>query len=98
MGVCVKKAKPCAALPRDVDLLSGEGDLRGEVTVGCTFPEGSPICLNAVARGTLLHPPLDGWGFGSYARAKLANVLFARGLPHFFGLAAASVHPGEMVC
>ena len=85
-------------MPRDVDLLSGEGDLRGEVTVGCTFPEGSPICLNAVARGTLLHPPLDGWGFGSYARAKLANVLFARGLPHFFGLAAASVHPGEMVC
>ena len=55
----------------------GEGDLRGEHTVGC----GMPLCFG-------------GQGGGAYARAKLANVLWAREMPRRLGVLASSVHPG----
>jgi len=82
----------------------GEGDLRGEHTVGCTA-EGSPLCMPpfpvplvgpaSVITGdayTCTH------GWGSYARAKLANVLYARELPRRYkGLRAVSMHPGMVL-
>ena len=60
---------------------AGEGDLRGEKTVGCAM--AFPFCLPPVRIEGLRRPsPLafGVYGFGGYTRAKLANVLYARRL------------------
>ena len=86
-------------------------DLSGQVTTGCALPAfglvdgggfGTPFCFPRRARGmvpgvaSFLVP--EGWTFGAYPRAKLANVLFAREVQRR-GLAARStaVMPG-IVC
>jgi NAD(P)-dependent dehydrogenase (short-subunit alcohol dehydrogenase family) len=80
---------------------TGEGDLRGELTRGCPGV-GQPVCMQLqysddTATGTSLSQefPTKYIGGGSYCRAKLANVLYARHLPVVHeGWRAASVHPG----
>lgn len=78
----------------------GEGDLRGELTVGCTS-EGAPLCFPAPTTADGPDSAITGdWytrrlRWGAYPRAKLANVLYARELPRRYkGLRAVSVHPG----
>lgn len=79
---------------------TGEGDLRGELTSGCA--EGQPVCTqlqysNCTGSGVSLSQevPTSYVGGGAYARAKLANILYARQLPVVHdGWRAASVHPG----
>jgi NAD(P)-dependent dehydrogenase (short-subunit alcohol dehydrogenase family) len=75
---------------------SGEGDLRGEHTVGCVTP--FPFCLPPTPGGAahsfrLAPTPFN---FGAYTRAKLANVLFARELARKHGLHSSAVHPGTV--
>jgi NAD(P)-dependent dehydrogenase (short-subunit alcohol dehydrogenase family) len=71
-------------------LVNSVPDLSGQDTRGCALPSlglvpggfGTPLCIPRRAKGavpgvrSLLVP--TGWTFGAYARAKLANVLFAR--------------------
>jgi NAD(P)-dependent dehydrogenase (short-subunit alcohol dehydrogenase family) len=85
------------ALHDSLQVLDGEGDLRGEVTVGCNSP--FPFCVPPMP-GSHLHQPPTPFNFGAYPRAKLSNVLFARALSNqsLSGLevayASSSVHPG----
>ena len=77
---------------------SGEGDLRGELTAGCPG-EGQPVCAQMQysnsAESLSQEAPTNFVGGGAYARAKLANVLYARHLPVVHdGWRATSVHPG----
>eukprot|EP00929_Paragymnodinium_shiwhaense_P091820 TRINITY_DN51717_c0_g3_i1.p1 TRINITY_DN51717_c0_g3~~TRINITY_DN51717_c0_g3_i1.p1 ORF type:complete len:430 (+),score=82.45 TRINITY_DN51717_c0_g3_i1:73-1362(+) len=67
----------------------GEGDLRGEHTVGCDV--NSPVCIPPTKTAQLL---ATGWNWGSYCRSKLANVFYARELARRTDLLATSVHPG----
>merc|ERR1712196_647984 len=65
----------------------GEGDLRGEKTVGC-IESKSALCFPPVEseQCTRLSSNLltRYFNFGSYARSKLSNVLFAAELPRRF--------------
>jgi NAD(P)-dependent dehydrogenase (short-subunit alcohol dehydrogenase family) len=68
----------------------GEGDMAGEFTFGCPEMGGGvlPLCVP---------PRYDGDGaanFGAYARAKLANVLYAQALHRRSHMWASSVMPG----
>eukprot|EP01043_Picozoa_sp_COSAG02_P000319 COSAG02_NODE_6_length_64796_cov_76.792865_2_plen_1237_part_00 len=77
---------------------SGEGDLRGELTAGCPGDPGQPVCaqMQYSDHGSLSQEmPTKLVGGGAYARAKLANLLYARQLPVAHnGWRATSVHPG----
>lgn len=73
----------------------GEGDLRGEHTVGCG--SSTPVCPRwAPVEGCPAVRLSKRFNWGSYARAKLANVLYARELHKRKGWAVASVHPGTV--
>lgn len=77
---------------------NGEGDLRGEYTVGCK--KSAPICSPVSVPGNqMLGVQLPFYGlfhrnFGSYGRSKLGNVYMAQELSRRFGYSAMSVHPG----
>lgn len=77
---------------------NGEGDLRGEVTAGCS--KLAPFCFppSFVAGGMLseeLHTREHTWG--AYPRSKLANVLFAREIGRRHPrIHASSMHPGNV--
>jgi len=83
-----------------LDNPDGEGDLRGEVTVGCAGR--SAICPprnEEQMLGEGLYPwqaaITEGRNWGSYARAKLLNVYFAQEVKSMGDdLYATSVHPG----
>ena len=88
----------------------GEGDLRGEVTTGCRAPEpfcvpprvaptmqfrALPEAVSQAVALLLAAGDPRSLNFGSYARAKLTNVLYARELARRQpGLWVTSVHPG----
>lgn len=84
----------------------GDADLRGQVTTGCSLPPLNivmPFCVppkfGAGMRPGIRQAMLPhGLTYGAYARAKLANVLWAREL-HRRGVVgrATSVMPG-IVC
>eukprot|EP00929_Paragymnodinium_shiwhaense_P077125 TRINITY_DN39699_c3_g2_i1.p1 TRINITY_DN39699_c3_g2~~TRINITY_DN39699_c3_g2_i1.p1 ORF type:complete len:464 (+),score=71.41 TRINITY_DN39699_c3_g2_i1:92-1393(+) len=74
---------------------AGDGDLKGEVTVGCG--RADPICIPPASNAGMTlapQPYMNGFNWGSYTRSKLANVLFARELAKRTGFSASSVHPG----
>ena len=67
----------------------GHGDLHGEVTHGC-----EPMGVLCVHRSALT----GAFNFGSYARAKLANVLMAREMAaRHPAMRSVSVHPGMVM-
>ena len=83
-----------------VDDASGHGDLNTEVTIGCP-PRGgavAPFCVppSVVNSGDMLTASYMSWlNFGSYPRAKLANLLVAREIPSRWSLSrSTSVMPG----
>lgn len=73
---------------------SGEGDLRGEVTVGVNVP--GPLHVPPLKQQGMLGSGFAtrGYNWGSYARSKLANVYWASELARRCGVAVTSVHPG----
>lgn len=83
-----------------LDTASGLGDLSGEITVGCPPRSGSvaPFCLppTIVEKYDMRTAPYLSWlNFGSYPRAKLANLLMAREIPkRWRPLKSSSVMPG----
>mmetsp|Transcript_43744 Transcript_43744/g.88469 ORF Transcript_43744/g.88469 Transcript_43744/m.88469 type:complete len:496 (-) Transcript_43744:245-1732(-) len=80
----------------DASSADGEGDLRGEVTNALWSLGPWRVVLASGVRNPYWGLP-DGVSFGSYARAKLANVLFARELERRQVVGAAvSVHPGTV--
>lgn len=74
----------------------GHGDLRGEVTHGCD-PLGV-LCVHNKGDQATGNALTSAFNFGSYARAKLANVLMAREIAvRHPGMRSASVHPGMVM-
>ncbi len=75
-----------------------EGDLRGELTSGMPWAP-LPLPLHAPGYRNVQRLVPNGFVLGAYARAKLANVLFARELDRRSATSsgvrrATSVHPG----
>ena len=76
----------------DITPPAAYGDLSGQVTKGCSLPSfglvesgfATPCCIprmdSSMKPGVASHLLPEGLTFGSYPRAKLANVLFAREL------------------
>lgn len=75
---------------------NGEGDLRGEITYGCSFV--GVMCPRKAAKPVSSKFITRVLNFGSYARAKLANVMYAREIPRRYpGLRSVAVHPGMVM-
>ena len=77
----------------------GAGDLKGEITIGCKDKGGAvaPFCVPPVIlkRGDMITSSyLSFLNFGSYTRAKLANVYFSREIVKQWSILSTSVMPG----